>query len=153
MLKQYLKNLPILPALLQTATLALLTTSIPLNTTLTSTLIAVDADGELISDPKPAQLNNASSVHVLAFSTLGELLVVESEGDFTIGTWERVYARAEQVCCRRQDVGDVDDTDEDEYEDMHMETEAKVGSCKEDMLRIIIQEQVQKDQRWKQSST
>ena len=104
-----------------------------------------------MSDPHPTQVKNASSVHVLAFSTLGESLVIESEGDFTIGTWQRVHNRAEQVCHGRQNLKNDDGEDKDK--DVDMEIEPKIGSGKEDLLRLIIQEQVRKDQRWKQSST
>ena len=149
---EVIQNLPILPALLQTATLALLTSSIPLSTTLTSTLIVVDADGGITPDPQPAQVRIASSIHVLAFSTLGQLLVVESEGDFTLGTWQRVHARAEQVCRGRMDAEDVGEGEQDEDENVDMEIKPKIGSSEEDRLRITIQEQVRKDQRWRLSS-
>ena len=139
------QNLPILPALLQTAMLALLTASIPLTMNLTSILIAVDSDGGIMSDPPPKLLKSATSVHVLAFSSLGDLLVVESEGDFSIGTWEKVHIRAEQVCHGHEEKADGDDEDEDEDVDVDL----KGASNKEDTLRSIIQEQVRKDQKWK----
>ena len=95
-------------------------------------------------DPSPKQLKKASSLHVLAFSSLGELLVVESEGDFSIGIWEQVHAKAEQVCCGEEE-------EEDAAGDEDVEKASKDGSNKEDMLRSIVQEQVTKEQRWKQS--
>lgn len=140
------QNLPILPALLQTAILALLTTSIPLAKIMTSALIAVDADGALLSDPLPAQMKDAPSIHVFAFSSLGELLVVESEGEFTFDTWERAHDRALQLCR-----GDRTDGDEDKSEkgDVDMDVDTTNDSSKEDLLRIVIQEQALKDRKWK----
>lgn len=140
------QNLPVLPALLQTAMLALLTTSIPLSMTLTSTLIAIDFDGELVSDPPPRQMESAASVHVLAFSPWGELLLVESEGGFGIDTWEKVYTKAKQVCRGHK----VEEDDDEEAENMNVYMDINGISSKEDVLRSIIQEQAGKDRRWKE---
>ena len=87
-------------------------------------------------------MKDASSVHVLAFSSLGELLVVESEGDFTFETWQRVHDRAVQACRGTQ---------EDEDEDMDMEVEPTAGPSKEGLLRNVVQEQIFKDQSWMQT--
>ncbi len=127
--------------------LALLTTSIPLTMTLTAALIAADANGELASDPPPRLLNNATSVHVFAFSSLGDLLVVESEGPFSIGIWEKAHIKAEQVC--RGHGVEEDGDDKDTLGDMDMES--KGALIKEEMLNSILQEQVTENQRWKQS--
>lgn len=115
--------------------------------TLTSTLVAADANGELVADPPPRLLKNATSVHVLAFSSFGDLLVIESEGTFSIGTWDSVYIKAEQVC--RGHEGQEDDVNEEKDEDMDIDL--KGAYTKEEMLRSIIQEQARKDQRWKQN--
>ena len=92
------QNLPLLPALLQASMLALLSTSIPLSMTLTSTLIAVDFLGQLVQDPSVAQLREAESVHVFAFSSRGDLLLVESEGEFDIVIWGAAMEKARLVC-------------------------------------------------------
>ncbi len=145
------QNLPIIPALLQTATLALLMTSIPLATALTSTLIAVDSNGTLLSDPLPKQLKDLPSVHIFAFSTKGELLVAESEGDFTFDVWQRAHDRAIEVC-RGSQANKSGSTDDDGNKDVDMDVESTTGSSKEDILRQAVREQALKDQRWKQDS-
>jgi exosome complex component RRP46 len=83
MLTKYIKALPPLPALLQTALLALLSASIPLDTTYTATITKLD-----------------TSMHVFAFSAEKQLLVAESEGDFKFEDWDVACAEAEEECIR-----------------------------------------------------
>lgn len=139
-----LQNLPLLPALLQAAMLALLTTSIPLSMTLTSTLLAVDPLGNLIQDPSAQQLREADSVHVLAFSSHGDLLVVESEGEFDLDIWQAVLGKAEQICRGK---GKEDGEDKDE----NMSSGSDEERTLEDNLRDTIREKVAKEQMWKGS--
>ncbi|KAL6715654.1 exosome non-catalytic core subunit rrp46 [Lecanora helva] len=138
---QAYSNLPVLPALLQCCTLALLSTSIPLSMTLTSALLAVQPDGEISDSPSSVQLKTASSIHVFAFSSNGDLLIVESEGDFDTEIWEDVYDKASQLCHGSES----SDSDSEDI-DMDRGTRAKL----EDVLRGVVQEKVTKDQRWKE---
>ena len=124
--------------------LALLATSIPLSMTLTSTIIAMDPSGRLIQDPSTQQLREASSVHVLAFSSHGDLLIVESEGEFDISSWETVLEKARQVCR-----GKGKDSGEDEDGSMTIGSEKE--RTLEDGLRDTIREKVAREQRWKES--
>ena len=71
--------------------------------TLTAALVAVNPNGALLLDPSVKQIKLASSIHVLAFSSHGDLLVVESEGDFTMATWEKVYQTAKVICYREEE--------------------------------------------------
>ncbi|CAG8950335.1 hypothetical protein HYFRA_00006828 [Hymenoscyphus fraxineus] len=94
-------HLAILPALLQTAVLALLSASMPLATILTSVSIAIHADGKsrkLITHPSLKEFEGASSVHIMAFTSHGELLVVESQGTFTLEDWEEVFETGKALC-------------------------------------------------------
>ena len=77
--------------------------------TLTATLIAVDAS-KLISDPTAEQLKVASSIHVFAFSSHGDLLVVESEGEFDIEIWGEACQKA-RLACRGDEEDDSDSED------------------------------------------
>ena len=134
------QGLPVLPALLQASILALLSTSIPLSMTLTATLVAVDAR-RLISDPTTEQLKVASSIHVFAFSSHGDLLVMESEGEFDIEIWEEAYQRA-RLACR----GEEEDDSESEDVSMDSNNDTKL----EDVLRDAVREKVTREQKWKQ---
>lgn len=109
--------------------------------TLTSTLIAVDLSGKLLSDPSVGQLRKAISVHAVAFSSHGNLLMVESEGEFNYNTWEAICAQAERIC-RGSDIhqGDGEDVSMDARGDMSLE----------DVLRTKMQEKLVTDHKWKE---
>ncbi|KAL9027042.1 MAG: hypothetical protein Q9180_007391 [Flavoplaca navasiana] len=142
-LYQSASNLSLLPTLLQSSILALLSTSLPLTMTLTSTLIAVSWCGELIFDPAARIVEKAASLHVLAFSSLGDLLVGESEGTFDMDIWDQVYAMAEKHC-RTLDPGapaGIADVD----------MESSKSASLEDSLKDIIEGKAAREYRWKES--
>ena len=66
--------------------------------TLSSTLVAVTQNNDLVPNASPQKLQQSSSIHVLAYSSEGDLLLVESEGDFSLKTWEAVYDTALEHC-------------------------------------------------------
>lgn len=135
-----MQNLPVLPALLQASILALLSTSLPLSTTLTATSITVDGE-RLLSNPTAEQLKVATSIHVFAFSSHGDLLVVESEGEFGIEIWEEAYQKA-RIACRGEEESDS------ESEDVSMDSDNDTKL--EDVLRDAVREKVAREQKWKQ---
>ncbi|KAL9063836.1 MAG: hypothetical protein Q9161_009238 [Pseudevernia consocians] len=143
-LPQPTSNLSVLPALLQASILALVSTSVPISTTLTATLVAVNSNSTLVIDPSVQQIKLASSIHVLAFSSRGDLLVVESEGDFTIDKWEEVHQRAKLICH-----GDEGDESESESEDVSMDSDDV--SKLENVLKEAVETKMAKEQRWKAS--
>jgi len=115
-LVQASSNLPILPTLLQTAVLALLSASIPLTIMMTSVLLALTSNGTSITVvPNPSLLESqgADSVHVLAFTSHGELLVAESEGSFTMSDWDEIYQNGQRLCCDAPEIEDKDAKQED----------------------------------------
>lgn len=102
------QNLLIIPALLQTAVLALLSAAVPMRTTATSAVAAVSlSDGkiQITMDPSPREADKSRSVHVLAFTPSSELLLAESEGDFTMTEWDQVYETSRSACCGVADDG------------------------------------------------
>ena len=88
------------------------------------------------------QIKVASSIHVLAFSSRGNLLVVESEGDFTIDTWEEVHQRAKLIC-------HGEGGDESESEDVSMDSDGV--SKLENVLIEAIETKIAEEQKWKES--
>jgi len=100
--------LPLLPALLQTSVLALVSAALPLAMTLTSTVIALEENGSsttLIQNPTPLQIQQAASTHIFSFTSHRQLLVAESEGEFSLKEWNNACKVAERLCCG----GDQDD--------------------------------------------
>jgi exosome complex component RRP46 len=74
----------------------------PLSMTLTSVFLAIVSEGSsssIIPNPTLLQSQSANSVHVLAFSSHGDLLVAESEGSFTMTEWETVHEAGKAICC------------------------------------------------------
>ncbi|KAL2868142.1 putative exosome complex subunit Rrp46 [Aspergillus lucknowensis] len=90
--------LPLLPALLHTSILALLSASVPLSMSLSATMLAVNPSGEIVRKPSITDARAAASLHVLAFTSKGHLLLSESEGRFNFDTWDKVYENALAVC-------------------------------------------------------
>lgn len=110
--------------------------------TLTATLVAVDSNDTLVADPSIQQLKLASSIHVLAFSSHGALLVVESEGDFTIDIWDEVHRKARLIC-------HGEDENQSASEDVSMDSD-DVPKL-EDVLKDAVERKIAKEQRWKES--
>ncbi|KAF5023607.1 hypothetical protein F66182_4365 [Fusarium sp. NRRL 66182] len=100
-------NLPIVPALLHSAILGLLSAAIPLKAISAATLLAIpDEDGkDFIVDPTAIDIDHAKSVHVLAFTSHDELLLSESEGAFSPDEWAKVLQLGQRICCEHQQSG------------------------------------------------
>ncbi|KAH8722419.1 hypothetical protein GQ44DRAFT_711793 [Phaeosphaeriaceae sp. PMI808] len=144
-------SLTILPHLLHTALLSLLSASIPLSTTLASVLIAIPSlpPTPLLS-PTANELFRAKtiqSVHVFAFSADRQLLLNESDGAFSYQQWEEVCEMAEEICCREEEDGGVNLIG---GESMVMDGQEKSVNL-EKWLRETIKRKVEWEQRWKYS--
>ncbi|KAI4209910.1 MAG: hypothetical protein LQ351_007195 [Letrouitia transgressa] len=129
----------VLPALLQASIFALLSSSIPLTKALTSTLIAVSPGGNFIAHASALSIREASSVHVFAFSSLGELLLNESEGIFSITLWEEIFDEAKLIC-RGSEVDNMD---------VDVSMGQSKGSNLEASLKQIMEGKIVTDQEWK----
>ena len=86
------------------------------------------------------EIKLASSTHVLAFSSYGDLLVVESEGDFTIDTWERVHQKARLFCH-----GEEQDESGSEDVSMRLDDVSELAT----IIKDAVERKVSKEQRWK----
>jgi exosome complex component RRP46 len=74
----------------------------PLSMTLSSVFLALSYEGSVrpvIRNPTILQSQRANSVHVLAFTSRGDLLVAESEGSFTMDEWDSIYEAGREICC------------------------------------------------------
>lgn len=138
-------SLSLLPHLLHTAFLALLSASIPLSTTLTAALVAFPASRSKTSTPLVApsadELRRAKpmrSVHVFAFAGDGRMLLNESEGAFGYEEWEEACEMAEEVCCKEEGGVRLG-------EGMEVDGRANL----EVWLREVGRRKVEAEQRWK----
>ncbi|KAF4631075.1 hypothetical protein G7Y89_g7055 [Cudoniella acicularis] len=143
-LVQASSNLAILPTLLQTAVLTLLSASMPLSMTLTSVLLALSTNGphrNIVPNPSLTQFQSADSVHVLAFTSHGELLVAESEGKFTLEDWDEVYETGKTLFYNEQDA-----INDDAMQGVGLDEK------KGDMMmfvKSILEQKVKNDLHWK----
>ncbi|KAH7377803.1 hypothetical protein BKA66DRAFT_467254 [Pyrenochaeta sp. MPI-SDFR-AT-0127] len=147
-------SLTILPHLLHTALLTLLSASIPLRTILTSVLIAIpssapqDSPSTPLLSPTANELLRAKpikSVHVFAFSGDRRLLLNESDGKFSYEEWAEACEKAEEVCCGEEDEGGIK---LDVGEGMDLDGQSQEESL-EKWLREVVRKKVEWEQRWK----
>lgn len=131
-------TLLLLAPALNAAVLALLDAGVPLKSVLAATTVAfLKGSGELIVEPGLEDLKNATSKHVLAFTSTGQLGFVESEGEFEYEDFERAAEAGRNVCSAKGE-GNDDDT--------KMDTGGQgVG----ELIRQVVREKVQKDLRWR----
>ncbi|KAF2627269.1 hypothetical protein BU25DRAFT_368115 [Macroventuria anomochaeta] len=146
-------SLTLLPHLLHTAFLSLLSASIPLCTTLTSVLVAYPSSTTKSSTPLLSPTANEllrakpiRSTHVFAFSGDRRLLLNESDGKFSYEEWETACEMAEEVCCKEEDQGGVSLGDS-------MVVDGAVQSQNlEKWLREVVRRKVEYEQRWKSAT-
>ncbi|KAM5475554.1 exosome non-catalytic core subunit rrp46 [Microsporum audouinii] len=131
--------LSILPALLQAALLGLLSAGIPMAMIFTSCLIAISASDNLVANPSTEQIKSSKSLHVLAFSSKGNLLLNESQGSFNLQQWEDIYHLAERICRGNgTDHGDRDIT-----------IDGEAGNTLEKFIRETVEDKVREEFSWK----
>ncbi|KAL0939407.1 exosome complex subunit Rrp46 [Colletotrichum truncatum] len=114
-------NLALLPALLHSAILGLLSAAVPLKTIATCTTLAVlESDGKIVVDPSASQVDQAKSLHVLSFTSQDDLLLAESEGSFSMSDWDNVVSSGQRVCGqhRRTDLDATMQEDNKDFTDM-----------------------------------
>lgn len=135
-----IQYLTMLPALLHATLLALLSASVPLSMTYTATVLAVDNSGEIVAEPNSKVARAAESLHALAFSSKGHLLLNESQGAFDFDTWEKVHQRAITLC-RGTQTGASDG-------DVAMGGDAS-GKPLEGFVRETVEDKIHHDYAWK----
>lgn len=84
--------------------------------------------------PSIKEVNAAKSLHVFTFSSQDELLLVESEGRFSMDEWDNLADKARVIC-----LGDADSM---------VDVDEKAESL-EAGLRSAVEEKARLDGRWK----
>jgi exosome complex component RRP46 len=113
----------------------------PLSMTLTSVLLALTSDGtakRILRNPTLIQSQGADSIHVLAFTSQGDLLVAESEGSFTMRDWDDIYDAGRAMCC----------DDSKQADDHEMGDEGDGGM--QMFVKSTLQAKVAADLHWKE---
>ncbi|KAK4556994.1 exosome non-catalytic core subunit rrp46 [Recurvomyces mirabilis] len=92
------RDVGVLPGLVNAAFLALVDGGLPLDCSVVATLFTVTDSGVCEEEPGEKQLVGCKSVHAMAYSHRGELLLNESAGRLEWSEWEGVAERAEKTC-------------------------------------------------------
>lgn len=112
--------------------------------TATAVLLALsehESTPNITLHPTVVEIERASSIHVLAFTSHGDLLLAESEGDFSMSQWDSVYDRAKAACCGSIAADGIDimrDGGEDEDEGGMMQ-----------FIKSTLQKKVETDMHWR----
>lgn len=107
---------------------------------MTSTSVAVGWNGGLALDPSPEEIGAAASLHVLGFSSNGDMIIAESEGSFSIDIWEHVFEIANIAC--KGDAASDNVPDASRFQNR---------TNLEGKLRATILEREQQEHRWRLS--
>lgn len=113
--------------------------------TMTSVLLALkntETGTSITENPTPIECQDAASVHVLAFTSHGELLVAESEGSFDMDEWEEIYDHAKGLCCKGHG-----STEDDIMHEDGLENDAAPSLMM--FVKSAVQEKVATDLHWK----
>lgn len=114
-----------------------------MRSTATCAVAAVsDEDGRsrVILDPSPRQVEQSRSVHVLAFTSHEELLLAESEGDFSMDEWDQVYDTTRSICCNASVNDEID---------MVLGEDQRLGPDLRRFVRSAAEAKVAADLHWK----
>lgn len=131
-----------MPALVQTAILALLSAVIPLTSTLTSAVLAIvtqDGIDKIIANPSAREIELSRSHHVFAFTSHDDLILNESEGEFTLKEWDSVLEAARRQCC----------SPSRSQEDVDMSDDGRTGADLKNFTRSAMETQIASDLYWK----
>jgi exosome complex component RRP46 len=120
--------------------LALLSTSIPLETSLSSTIVSILPNNEVVTNPGSHAVARAASLHVFAFTGNGKLLLVESEGSFDMKQWKEAARLASQAC-----VG----TSESETMVSEQSTTPTSNVSLGSVFRQKLEDKIAQDSKWK----
>ncbi|KAH7113858.1 hypothetical protein B0J11DRAFT_141638 [Dendryphion nanum] len=138
-------SLTILPHLIHTALLALLSSSVPLRTVITSTVVAIPAkSSNPLLSPTAKDLfraNPIKSTHVFAFSGDANLVLNESDGVFTYEEWDEACEMALELCCREEPDGGV-------ALGGAMDVDGQSENL-EQWLRQVVKKKVEIEQKWR----
>ena len=112
-----------------------------MRSTFAATFALLDGSANIVTLPNLKKLGQASSLHVVCFSSKGEILLVESEGAFTISDLDRLLKVAREACLGTK-------------EESQMDVDGKDGNDGEatsvlDGLREVVQGKIISDNRWR----
>nr|POF11580.1 exosome complex component rrp46 [Quercus suber] len=97
-LKAGVREVSVLPSLLNATFLALVDGGLPLATSMSSVLAVVSNVGEVVLQPTEKQLAQCADIHAFTYSADGGLLLMESSGSFDMEAWGTIASTAQKAC-------------------------------------------------------
>lgn len=97
-LKGAVKDVSVLPSLVNAAYMALVDGGLPLQSTVAAALLAVSSEDSISDEPAEKELIRCKSVHAFVYNQHREMLLNESTGRFDLDVWEEVADQAEKTC-------------------------------------------------------
>lgn len=139
-MRRQLRDVAVLPALVNAAFAALVDCGLPLGRTVVAGLAVVRGSGEVVVDPSTVEdLRGCRSVHAMGFDGRGEVVMEVSEGVFGVEVWEEVGGRLRAWCLSAIERKEGDEAMGDgEVED-------------EGWLRKALEENVRRGTAWRES--
>jgi len=134
--------LPVLAGLVNAAVSGCLDAGVGMRATAMATTVAVmKGTTEMKVDPGVKDIKGARSLHVLGFSSVGDTVLVESEGSFTFEEWETVEELARRACLAGVGKGGDIKMQDGEIEG--------AGQGVLDVLRGAVETKVMAEERWR----
>lgn len=96
-LRRGVLDIAIIPALANAAFLALVDGGLPLEHTIGAALAAFTSEDQMVVEPTEKQLVGCKSVHAMAYTAHGDMLLNESAGSFQLQQWEDVAETLKKV--------------------------------------------------------
>ncbi|KIX96148.1 uncharacterized protein Z520_07926 [Fonsecaea multimorphosa CBS 102226] len=150
--------LDLLTSAFNAAILGCLDAAVQMRTLAAAALIGVSRDnGQMIINPGVAQRNKCSSLHVFAFGKDGTTLLMESEGKFSMESWQQAAHAARLAILGHSSVTSTNARGGNQQSngDVAMNgTDGTTGEnsviCVLDVIRNAMEARVIKDERWRQ---
>lgn len=97
-IKKGILDVAVIPALANAAFMALVDGALPLEKTMIASLAVVTDRGVVVVHPMEKQLAGCRSVHAMAYTAQGDMLLDQSVGNFDLDQWEKVVEHVKRAC-------------------------------------------------------
>ena len=143
--------LDILASSINAAVLGCLDAGVQMRAVAGAALVAIGPDQQLVVNPNVHQRKMSNSLHVFCFNSEGKVLLMESEGRFTMSEWKEAEQAARSAVLGHNDPSNISK----QNGDVSMEgddTSRNSVTCVLDVVRKAMEARVIKDKNWRQES-
>lgn len=144
--------LDILASSINAAVLGCLDAGVQMKAVAGAALVSIGPDRQLVVNPSVHQRKNSTSLHVFCFSSDGKVLLMESEGKFTMPEWRQAEQVARSAVLGHSENSNINKQNGDVAMDESDDTSRSSVTCVLDVLRKAVEARVIKDESWRQES-